>query len=421
MSRRYIAIAIVIILTAWALWYFLFGTNRININNTTVKAGILHSLTGTMAVSERSVVDATLLAIEEINQKGGVLGRRIEPVVVDGRSDWSVFAREAERLIKEEEVSVVFGCWTSACRKTVKPIFEKNNHLLIYPVQNEGLEQSPNIVYTGAAPNQQVIPAVKWSFDNLGKRFFLVGSDYVFPRTANEIIKDQLSVLGGDVIGEEYILLGSGDVKGIIEKIVNTQPDVILNTINGDSNAAFFRELHKSGITPEQIPTLSFSLAEDELRTLGVENMIGNYAAWNYFQRVDSEENKYFVRKFKKKFGSHRVTDDPMEACYLGVFLWAQAVEDAGTFDIKNVLESIRNQSLSAPEGMVYIDPENLHTWKTVRIAKIKEDGLFDIVWSSEKPIRPIPYPRYRSKLEWHEFLNGLYEMWGNKWANSGN
>ncbi len=385
-----------------------------------IKVGVLHSFTGTMAISETSVADATLLAIEEINKKGGVLGRLIEPIVVDGQSDWPTFAMEAERLITKEKVSVVFGCWTSASRRTVKPVFEKYDHLLFYPVQYEGLEQSPNIIYTGAGPNQQIIPAVKWSFDHLGKRFFLVASDYVFPRSANAIIKDQTAALRGEIVGEEYILLGSSEVKGVVQKIVQTKPDVIFNTINGDSNVAFFRELRAAGITPEVIPTLSFSIAEHEVRTLGSKLVRGDYAAWNYFQSIDRPENKAFVESFKARYGIHRVTNDPMEAGYFGVYLWAQGVEAAKETDPKIVRKALLNQSFAAPEGLVYVDEENQHTWKTVQIGKINAEGQFDIVWSSEKPVRPVPYPIYRSRSEWDKFLNDLYTGWGNQWANPG-
>lgn len=424
-----------------------------------IKVGVLHSLSGTMAISEKPVVDATLMAIEEINEEGGLLGRKIEPIVIDGKSDWPTFAKEAERLISEEKVSVIFGCWTSASRKTVKPIFEKYDHLLFYPVQYEGLESSPNIIYTGAAPNQQIIPAVKWAFDNLGKRFFLVASDYVFPRSANAIIKDQVAALRGTIVGEEYVLLGSHDVEDMVQKIIKTKPDVILNTINGDSNLAFFEELayrfKDSGINKEDIPIISFSIAEAELIAFNWEEfpemlkehiiqkrhptdqhithemignivteikdfMTGNYASWNYFQSIDTQDNKSFIERFKNKYGQKRVTDDPMEAGYFGVYLWAQAVEEAGTDDVRQVRKVIVNQSFKAPEGMVYVEPENNHVWKTVRIGRIKEDGQFDIVWSSENPIKPLPYPIYRSKLEWDKMLQDLYDGWGGRWANPG-
>ncbi len=385
-----------------------------------VKVGVLHSLTGTMAISERSVVDATLLAIEGVNEAGGVLGRRVEAVVVDGRSDWPAFARGAERLITEEKVSTVFGCWTSASRRTVKPVFERLGHLLIYPVQYEGLEESPAIVYTGAAPNQQIQPAVKWALDNVGKRFYLVGSDYVFPRTANAIIKEQLASQRGEVAGEDYLLLGSTDVDAIVDRIVAARPDMILNTINGDSNVAFFRALRARGLTPQKVPTMSFSIAEDELRSLPAREMAGDYAAWNYFQSVDTPENREFVARFRKKYGASRVTDDPIEAAYFGVHLWAQAVRAAGSDDVSAIRKAIKKQSWNAPGGTVYVDPESNHTWKTVRIGRIQGDGQFQIVWSSDKPIRPVPFPIYRTRQEWGTFLEALQASWGGAWANPG-
>ncbi|MEL6546690.1 MAG: urea ABC transporter substrate-binding protein, partial [Myxococcota bacterium] len=301
------------------------GADPTPVANAPIKVGILHSLSGTMAISEKPVVDATLLAIEEVNEKGGVNGRKLEAVIADGKSDWPTFAKEAQRLISEENVSVIFGCWTSASRKTVKPVFERLDHLLFYPVQYEGLEQSPNIVYTGAAPNQQIIPAVKWSFDNLGKKFFLVGSDYVFPRTANAIIRDQLAALGGEIVGEEYLLLGSKDVQSVVDAVVAAKPDVILNTINGDSNVAFYKALRKAGVSPKDVPSMSFSIAEPELQSMNVSSMIGEYTAWNYFQSAKGDANASFVRKFKEKYGADRVTSDPLEAAYFGVHLWAQA------------------------------------------------------------------------------------------------
>ncbi|GAX34955.1 urea ABC transporter substrate-binding protein [Nodularia sp. NIES-3585] len=385
-----------------------------------IKVGILHSLSGTMAISEKSVVDATLLAIEEINAQGGVLGRKVQPIVVDGESNWQTFAQKAEELIVQEKVVTVFGCWTSASRKTVNPVFNNYNHLLIYPVQYEGLENSPNIVYTGAAPNQQIIPAVKWSFDNLGKRFFLVGSDYIFPRTANAIIKDQVTALQGEILGEEYILLGSKNVTEAVKKIKQTQPDIILNTINGDSNIYFFQALKNEGITADKIPTISFSLAEEELRNFSIKDMVGNYAVWNYFQSIDNPRNHEFIKKFQQRYGKNRVTSDPIEAAYFGVYLWAQAIQDAGTDNVNAIREHIKDQSFLAPEGIVYIDPDNQHTWKTVRVGKIQADGQFEIVWNSDKPIRPRPYPLSRTKTEWETFVKSLYQSWNNNWANPG-
>jgi urea transport system substrate-binding protein len=398
----------------------LLGARRFKTSSVPVKVGVLHSLTGTMALSERSVRDAALLAIDEVNEAGGVLDRTVEAVVADGQSDWPTFAREAERLIKREQVCTVFGCWTSASRKTVKPIFEEHDHLLIYPVQYEGIEQSPNIVYTGAAPNQQIIPAVAWSFENIGRRFFLVGSDYVFPRTAGAIIRDHVAAVGGEIAGEEYLLLGSTDVEALVQAIVKAKPDMILNSINGDTNIAFFRALRAAGVSPSSIPTMSFSIAEEELRVIGAAQLAGDYATWNYFQRLPSDRNRQFVERFRKRFGSERVTDDPIEAAYFGVHLWAQAVKEAGTTETPAIRRAMRRQSYAAPEGVVHVDPENQHTWKSVRVGRIGQDGQFSIVWSSEKPVRPVPYPVHRRRNEWEAFLDDLYQRWGQRWANPG-
>jgi urea transport system substrate-binding protein len=417
MLRRGVFIVVIIGLAAAFLYAVFF---RIEQNTQPIRVGVLHALSGTMAISEAPLVDATLLAIDEINAAGGVLGRQIEPVVVDSLSDWAYSAQAAEDLIRREQVSVVFGCWTSACRRTVRPVFERLDHLLVYPVQYEGLESSPNILYTGAAPNQQILPAVKWSLDNLGQRLFLVGSDYVFPRSANAIIRDQVVSLRGEIVGEEYLLLGSTDAAPIVEQIVAAQPDVILNTINGDSNIAFFQALRDAGITPDTLPTLSFSIAESELPTLDIASLTGDYAAWNYFQSVQSEANARFVAAFQGRYGADRTTSDPIEAAYFGVYLWAQAATDARTADVDVVRLALRDQSFAAPGGIVSIDPQSNHTWKTVRIGRIRADGQFDIVWDSGNPIRPQPYPLYRPRAEWDSFLQSLYIGWGESWANPG-
>ena len=386
-----------------------------------IKVGILHSLTGTMAISEKSVVEATLLAIEEINERGGVLGRPVEAVVEDGASDGPTFARRADKLITQDKVCTVFGCWTSASRKTVKPLFEKHDHLLFYPVEYEGLEQSPNIVYTGAAPNQQILPAVKWCCSSLNKkRLFLVGSDYVFPRCANAIIRDQAAALGGQVVGEEYLLLGSQDATGVVKKIVAAQPDIILNTINGDTNVSFFRALRAAGITSEKIPTISFSIAEEELTTLSAQDVVGEYAAWNYFMSIDRPQNHAFIQRFQAKYGKHRLTTDPMEAAYFGVHLWAQAVQEAGSVDVRAIRQAIKGQRFDAPEGPVQVDPATQHTFKTVRIGKILEDRRFEVVYTSEKPIAPVPYPPTRSQQAWDDFVVDLHLGWGGQWSNPG-
>lgn len=362
----------------------------------TVKVGILHSLSGTMAISETTVVDAEKLAIKEINAAGGVLGKQIEAVEEDGASDWPTFAEKAEKLIDQDKVSVVFGCWTSASRKAVLPVFESKDHMLWYPVQYEGQECSKNIFYTGAAPNQQIEPAVDWLLENKGKEFFLVGSDYVFPRTANTIIKEQLKAKGGKTVGEDYLPLGNTEVTPIITKIKAALPNggVIFNSLNGDSNVALFKQMQGAGLTPDKYPTMSVSIAEEEVRQIGKEFLTDHYASWNYFQTVESPENEKWVADFKAEYGDDRVTNDPMEAAYIMVYLWKQAVEKAGSFDIPKVREAAYGQEFAAPEGQVTMFP-NHHISKTVRIGQVRDDGLFDIVWSTEGPVDPVPWNQY--------------------------
>ena len=361
-----------------------------------IKVGILHSLSGTMAISETTVVEAEKLAIKEINESGGVLGKQIEAVVEDGASDWPTFAEKAGKLIDKDAVPVIFGCWTSASRKAVLDVFESKNHMLWYPVQYEGQECSKNVFYTGAAPNQQIEPAVEWLLENKGKQFFLVGSDYVFPRTANTIIKEQLKASGGETVGEDYLPLGDTEVLPIITKIKQALPDggVIFNTLNGDSNVAFFKQLKSAGLTPENYPVMSVSVAEEEVRQIGPEFLLGHYAAWNYFQSVDTPENKKFVEAFKAEYGEDRVTNDPMEAAYIMVYLWKQAVEKAGTTELEAVRKAAIGQEFAAPEGPVKMNV-NHHISKTVRIGEIKEDGQFEIVYATDGPVDPLPWNQF--------------------------
>lgn len=385
---------------------------------TPIKVGILHSLTGTLADSESPVVDATLLAIAELNAAGGVLGRPIEPVVRDGGSNDAVFAAEAKRLILEDRVATVFGCWTSSSRKTVVPLFEEHDHLLVYPVQYEGLESSPAVFYTGAAPSQQIIPALRWAFAfNDKRRFFIVGSDYVFPRTAGAIIRDTLRELGGEVVGEVYLPLGSPQFDLVIREIASIKPDVILNTINGDSNVAFFRDLRRAGITPDAIPTISFSVGEEELRHLNPAHMAGDYAAWNYFQSIDSPENKQFIERFRAKYGPQRVISDPMEAAWFGVRLWGEAVAAAGNDTPSAIRRALRDRHMIAPEGEVRLDPVTQHTFKTPRIGRILAGGQFEIVWTATRPEAPVPFPRSRTVEQWRTFLDELHANWGGQWS----
>ncbi|MBH8551066.1 urea ABC transporter substrate-binding protein [Nostocaceae cyanobacterium CENA357] len=362
----------------------------------TIKVGILHSLSGTMAISEKSVVDAEKLAIKEINANGGVLGKQIEAITEDGASNWDTFREKATKLIDQDKVAVVFGCWTSASRKNVKPVFESKDHMLWYPVQYEGQECSKNIFYTGAAPNQQIEPSVDWLLKNKGKEFFLVGSDYVFPRTANTIIKAQLEALGGKTVGEDYLPLGNTEVTPIITKIKQNLPNggVIYNTLNGDSNVAFFKQLKGAGLTPDKYPSMSVSIAEEEVKAIGVEYLKDHYAAWNYFQTVDTPANKKFVAAFKKEYGENRVTNDPMEAAYIAVYLWKQAVEKAGTTDLAKVRAAASGQTIDAPEGKVTMNA-NHHISKIVRIGQVRDDGLFDIVYATPAPVEPVPWNQF--------------------------
>lgn len=357
-----------------------------------IKVGILHSLSGTMAISETSVRDAELLAIKEINAAGGVLGKQIEYVVEDGASDNATFTEKAQKLLLDDKVATVFGCWTSASRKAVLPVFEANNGLLWYPVQYEGQESSPNIFYTGAAPNQQIVPAIDYLAENYGKKVFLVGSDYVFPRTANAIIKKQAEAIGLEVVGEEYTPMGHTEYSTIINKIKQAQPDFVFNTLNGDSNVAFFKQFKDAGITADDIMTCSVSVAEEEISGIGASYLEGHLVSWNYYQTTDTPENEKFVAAYKAEYGENRVTDDPIEAGYNAVYLWAAAVEKAGSTDVAAVKEVAKGITFQAPEGLITIDGDNQHIYKPVRIGMINAEGLIDEVWSTKEAIKPDPY-----------------------------
>lgn len=297
------------------------------LGNNPIKVGILHSFTGTMAISEQSVANGSLLAIEEINNNGGILGRPIEPILADGASKSEIFAQEAEKLIKEHQVSAIFGLWNSNSRKVVKAIVEKHNHLLFYPLVYEGLEQSENVVYTGGVPNQIVMPTIKWAFENLGQKFFLVASDYIGPHASSKIVSDQIKAMGGEVVGDEYVLFGSHDFESVIDKISSAKPDVIINYLNGDGNVHFLKGLRAKNITPDKIPTISFNFAEAELKNFEPSEVEGDYAAWNYFHSIASELNQQFIEKYRKRYGKTIVTSDPIEAAYYTIYLWAQAVK----------------------------------------------------------------------------------------------
>ncbi len=368
----------------------------------TIRVGILHSLSGTMAISEVTVRDSELLAIDEINRAGGVLGKQIEPVIEDGASDWPTFAEKAQKLISEDRVAATFGGWTSASRKAMLPVFERNRALLFYPVQYEGLEQSPYIFYSGATTNQQIIPGLEYLKETGARSLFLVGSDYVFPRTANKEIKAWAEANGVEILGEEYTPLGHTEYGTLISKLQDARPDAVFNTLNGDSNVAFFKQLKGAGVTARDMPVMSVSVAEEEVAGIGPENVAGHPVAWNYYQTTDTPANRRFVRAFKDRYGADRVTSDPMEAGYVQVHIWAKAVEKAGSTDPEAVKEAARGLTFDAPEGTVRVDDVNQHLYKTARIGVVEPDGQIREVWASDGPIAPDPYLR---SYDWAEGL----------------
>ena len=361
-----------------------------------IKVGVMHSLSGTMAISEVAIKDVVIMAIEEINAAGGLLGgREVVPIIEDPASDWPTFAEKSKKLILKDKVCSVFGCWTSASRKACLPVFEKYNHLLWYPVQYEGNECSKNVIYSGAAPNQQTGPAVTWLLKQGKKRFYLLGSDYIFPRTTNMIIRGQLEEEGGVLVAEEYTPLGHMEYSTVVNKIKQAKPDVIFSTINGDSNVAFFKQLKAAGISARDIPVMSVSIAEEEVRGIGGDNVAGHYAVWNYFMSQDNPVNDVFVENYQNRFGKDRVTDDPIEAQYINVKVWAMAVEKAGSDDVNAIREAARGLEYLAPEGPVRLDAENHHYWKVVQIGKHLKNGQFKVVWSTPGPVRAMPWSRF--------------------------
>ena len=378
----------------------------------TIKVGILHSLSGTMAISETSLKDVALMTIEEINANGGVLGKKVEAVVVDPASNWPLFAEKARELLQKNKVAAVFGCWTSVSRKSVLPVFEELNGLLFYPVQYEGEESSRNVFYTGAAPNQQAIPAVDYLMSKEGgeaKRFFLLGTDYVYPRTTNKILRAYLHSKGitDADIEEVYTPFGHSDYQTIVANIKKFaaagKRTAVVSTINGDSNVPFYKELANQGLKATDVPVVAFSVGEEELRGIDTKPLVGHLAAWNYFMSLDTPENKAFIAKWKdyvKKNklpgGDKRVTNDPMEATYIGIHMWRQAVEQAGTTDVDAVRQALGYQTFKAPSGFTEeLDAKNHHLHKPVFIGEIRDDGQFDIVWKTDGPIRAQAWSPY--------------------------
>ncbi len=358
-----------------------------------VKVGILHSLTGTIAIAEAHVVDAEKLAIDEINRSGGVLGRQILPVVEDGASDNPTFAEKAQKLLVSDKVSVVFGCYTGASRKAVVPVFERYNGLLYYPTYDIGLELSKNLMYTGQEATQSIVQAVDWLAKNGKKTFYLVGSDYIWPRTTNRIAQTIIPKLGGRVVGEDYFPLGAVEFSSVINKIQATKPDVIVSTVVGGSNVAFYKQLNSVGITGKTQPIMAMAVTEEEAIGIGTENLTGVMTCMGYFQSIPTDRNRAFVAAFKAKYGADRVVGDTLETAYTSVYLWKKAVEKAGSFDVPKVVAASSNLELDAPEGLVRIHATNHHLWKHARIGTFKPDGQVDIIYESPL-LEPNPFPK---------------------------
>ena len=387
----------------------------------TIKVGVLHSLSGTMAISETALRNVALMTIEEINASGGVLGKQLEAVVVDPASDWPLFAERARQLLAQDKVAVVFGCWTSVSRKSVLPVFSELNGLLFYPVQYEGEELERNVFYTGAAPNQQAIPATEYLMSDEGggaKRFVLLGTDYVYPRTTNRILRAFLKSKGvsDDDIMEEYTPFGHSDYQTIIANIKRFSAGgktAVISTINGDSNVPFYRELGNAGLSATDVPVVAFSVGEEELRGVDTKPLMGHLAAWNYFMSVDNPKNTEFVAKYRTWAKANNVpnadtvvTNDPMEATYVGMHMWKQAVEKAGTVDVDAVIDAMGGQTFDAPSGFTLtMDLTNHHLHKPVLIGEVRDDGQFDVVWQTDAPIRAQPWSPF---IEGNEGKQGL-------------
>ena len=372
------------------------NTTGLAVTDKTVTVGILHSLTGTMAISETGAQQAEKLAIDQINAMGGVLGRKIEFIQEDGASDWPTFAEKSRKLLVQDKVAAVFGCWTSASRKAALPVFEKENGLLYYPTFYEGLEQSKNVIYTGQEATQQILAGLDWvAKEKKAKTFYLIGSDYIWPRTSMKIARKHIeNVLGGKVVGEEYKPLGNTQFGSVINKIRLKKPDVIYAAVVGGSNVAWFKQLKAAGITGKKQTLLTLSVTEDEVLGIGGQNLDGFYSAMKYFQTIDTPENKKFVKEFKAKWGKDSVIGDVTQAAYEGPWIWKAAVEKAGSFDTDKVVkaEETGTITMDAPEGKIYLEP-NHHLKTKLVIGKWRKDGQADIVYQSDY-ITPDPFPK---------------------------
>ena len=376
----------------------------------TIKVGVLHSLSGTMAISETTLKDTMLMLVDQQNKKGGLLGKQLEAVVVDPASDWPLFAEKARELIEVNSVDVVFGAWTSVSRKSVLPVFEELNGLLFYPVQYEGEESSKNVFYTGAAPNQQAIPAVDYLRDEIGvERWILAGTDYVYPRTTNKILEAYLTDNGvaAEDIMINYTPFGHSDWQSIVSDIRKFgsagKKTAVVSTINGDANVPFYKELGNQSVSSEDIPVVAFSVGEEELSGIDTTPLVGHLAAWNYFMSVESAENDQFIEAWHEFIGdSDRVSNDPMEAHYIGFNMWVKAVEKAGTTDATAVQDAIIGVTVPNLTGGMSVMLPNHHITKPVLIGEIQDDGQFDVVWETTELV---------AGDAWSDFLPGSKDL----------
>jgi len=400
-GTRLIAALAALALVAGGAWVLL----RMGRAQEPVRLGILMSRSGAMAESEEPVLEAALLAVEELNQRGGLLGRRVEAVVADGASDPEVFAREARSLITKARVSTILGCWTTASRKAVRAVVEAQGNLLIYPMQFEGLEQSKSVIYTGAAPNQSLAPALGYAVERLGRRVFLAGTANFYTRASMEIAADHAKLLGAEVVGRR--MLGEADeaeLEELAREVAASRADVLVSMLSGDVAAALLARLKQRGLGPERLPALLIGLSEPEAARPAAAPLIGHYSAWSYFQSLPGEDNARFLQRFRARYGTGRVVGDAMQTAYLSVGLWAQAVRLARSTEPRLVREAFLSQSLAAPEGAVQVDSDTQYTWRRARVARLNGNRQFEVLWESAGPLEPVPFPGSRRRADWEQW-----------------
>jgi len=388
----------------------------------TIKVGILHSITGNMASSEQPVINGILTAIEEINNNGGLLNKQIEPIIADGASNPKIFASAAQNLIEKKQVTVIFGCWASSTRKEVKPIVEKNNNLLFYGASSEGLEVSPNIIYTGLTPNQQIIPGIIWAKSNFGPNMYLIGSSYILQHATHEIIKQFAKNNDINILGETFLPRASANVEKAIQEIKNLKPNIIINTIKGSSNTHFFKKLYEATINGEPITTLSTCIGENTAYEIGPKYLSGHhFLTSSDVKSIKSDVNKRFLELIKKKYGNDNKISNETQTAYTNVYIWADAVKNTKTTtDIKKIKQYLGSNSLMSPQGPIVIDKDNFYRWQTPLILKFLSDGEALVIWQSQDPIKPEAYPHFLSKKHWDDFLLKKYNEWGHRWGKVG-